>query len=204
MLLVDYNIRKFVNQFNETLREDVDDREKFNTLKKELNMHLKDYNASLKSLENLEIVKRGNVLSFEYKETTEQPMRVSLVWKINELKIDDLKEYVDDFCMTKLELKEEELPRVQLVEGDMQHNYALYWPDTHTIVTSILTVNQLEEELIKSILRHEAIHHYLIIKNMDASDTSLEFMKLAKEHEAYVSEEKNARRSFEFFLENNK
>lgn len=200
MLLVKYSFKNFINQFNETMREEADNKTKFRTLKQELNEYLKQYNKDITIFNNLKVFIVGNILQFSYTETTYQTMTIKLVWRINVLEYKDLKNYVIDFCVQGLGMNEEELPSVQFVKSDMRENYALYWPDTHTIVISSLTVNQLPEKVVFSILRHEAIHHYLIINNKDASDTSYEFMKLAKEHDAYISQEKNANRSFEAFL----
>lgn len=200
MLLDEFKLQSFVRNFNEELREDTDEDVKFNTLKKELNMHLKKFDKTLKDLPDLKVyVDEYNVLRFSYFETINNSMKIRLLWKINELTEDDIEEYIKEFLTKDLDLEEDELPSLNYVKSNMNQYLALYWPDNYSIVLSKYIANQLPEDDVKSIIRHECIHHYLTVKDMDASDHSEDFVKLIREHDAYVSQDVKALKAYEQF-----
>ena len=200
MLLDEFKLQSFVRNFNEELREDTDEDVKFNTLKKELNMHLKKFDKKLEDLPDLKIyVDQYDVLRFSYFETINNTMEIRLLWKINELTEDDINEYIKEFLTKDLDLDEDELPSLNYVKSNMNQYLALYWPDNYSIVLSKHIANQFSEDAVKSIIRHECIHHYLTIKDMDASDESEDFVKLIREHDAYVSKDIKALKAYEQF-----
>ena len=200
MLLDEFKLQSFVRSFNEELREDTDEDVKFNTLKKELNMHLKKFDKKLEDLPDLKIyVDEYNVLRFSYFETINNTMEIRLLWKINELTEDDINEYIKEFLTKDLDLEEDELPSLNYVKSNMNQYLALYWPDNYSIVLSKYIANQLPEDDVKSIIRHECIHHYLTVKDMDASDNSEDFVKLIREHDAYVSHDAKALKAYNNF-----
>lgn len=200
MLLDEFKLQSFVRNFNDELREDTDEDVKFNTLKKELNMHLKKFNKKLEDLPDLKIyVDQYDILRFSYFETINNSMEIRLLWKINELTEDDIKEYIKEFLTKDLDLEEDELPSLNYVKSNMNQYLALYWPDNYSIVLSKYIANQFSEDAVKSIIRHECIHHYLTVKGMDASDESEDFVKLIREHDAYVSKDIKALKAYEKF-----
>lgn len=200
MLLDEFKLQSFVRNFNEELREDTDEDVKFNTLKKELNMHLKKFDKKLEDLPDLKIyVDQYDVLRFSYFETINNTMEIRLLWKINELTEDDINEYIKEFLTKDLDLDEDELPSLNYVKSNMNQYLALYWPDNYSIVLSKYIANQFSEDAVKSIIRHECIHHYLTVKGMDASDESEDFVKLIREHDAYVSKDIKALKAYEKF-----
>lgn len=200
MLLDEFKLQNFVRNFNEELREDTDEDVKFNTLKKELNMHLKKFDKTLEDLPDLKVyIDEYNILRFSYFETINNSMEIRLLWKINELSEDDIGEYIKEFLTKDLDLEEDELPSLNYVKSNMNQYLALYWPDNYSIVLSKYIANQLPEDDVKSIIRHECIHHYLTIKDMDASDHSEDFVKLIREHDAYVSQDVKALKAYNDF-----
>ena len=93
MLLDEFKLQNFVSNFNDKLREDADEDVKFNTLKKELSEHLKTFNKTLKDLPDLKVyIDEYNILRFSYFETINNTMEIRLLWKINDLSEDDIKE----------------------------------------------------------------------------------------------------------------
>src|SRR5574344_2177456 len=197
MLLDEFKLQNFVSNFNDKLREDTDEDVKFNTLKKELNIHLKKFNKKLEDLPDLKIyVDQYDILRFSYFETINNTMEIRLLWKINDLTEDDIEGYIKEFSTKDLDLNEDELPSLNYVKSNMNQYLALYWPDNDSIVLSKYIANQFPEDTFNSIIRHEFIHHYLTIKDMDASDDSEDFVKLIKEHDAYVSQDVKALKAY--------
>lgn len=196
MLLNDLEIQKFVKKFNEKKRKVVETNEKFNTLKKELNIHLKEYGKKLRSLEHFDVFLESNVLKFRYLENTGVMMTVELMWKVNELTREDIEKYIEEFSVNDLEIEKDKLPLLNLVKSNTHQYFALYWPDTQSIVISDYVINQLDEEVVKSILRHEIIHHYLHINGKDPSDNSRGFVELVKKHDAYISQDAEALKAY--------
>lgn len=200
MLLDEFKLQSFVRNFNEELREDEDEDVKFNTLKKELNMHLKKFDKTLEDLPDLKVyVDEYDILRFSYFETINNSMEIRLLWKINDITEDDINEYIKEFLTKDLDLEEDELPSLNYVKSNMNQYLALYWPDNYSIVLSKYIANQFSEDAVKSIIRHECIHHYLTIKDMDASDHSEDFVKLIREHDAYVSKDLKALKAYNNF-----
>lgn len=197
MLLDEFKLQNFVRNFNDELREDADEDVKFNTLKKELNKHLKTFDKTLKDLPDLKVyIDEYNILRFSYFETINNTMEIRLLWKINELSEDDIKEYIKEFLTEDLDLDEDDLPSLNYVKSNTNQYLALYWPDNYSIVLSNYVANQFPEDVVKSIIRHECIHHYLTINGMDASDESDDFVKLIKEHDAYISKDVKALQAY--------
>lgn len=197
MLLDEFKLRSFTRRFNNKLREDTNKDVKFNTLKKELSAHLKKFDKTLKDLPDLKVyIDEYNILRFSYFETINNTMEIRLLWKINELDANDIKEYIKEFLTKDLDLDEGELPFLNYVESDTNQYLALYWPDNCSIVLSNYVANQFSEDIVKSIIRHECIHHYLTVNRMDASDESDDFVKLIKEHDAYVSKDVKALQAY--------
>lgn len=200
MLLDEFKLQNFIHNFNNKLREDTDEDVKFNTLKKELSAHLKKFDKTLEVLPDLKVyVDEYNVLRFSYFETINNTMEIRLLWKINDLDEDDIREYIKKFSTGDLGLDEDDLPSLNYVESNTNQYLALYWPDNYSIVLSNYIANQFPEDVVKSIVRHECIHHYLTIKGMDASDESEDFVKLIKEHDGYVSKDVEALKAFDRF-----
>ena len=200
MLLDKFKLQNFVHNFNNKLREDTDEDVKFNTLKKELSAHLKKFDKTLEDLPDLNIyIDQCNILRFSYFETINNTMEIRLLWKINDLNEDDIREYIKEFSTKDLDLGENDLPSLNYVKSDTNQYLALYWPDNYSIVLSNYIANQFPEDVVKSIVRHECIHHYLTIKDMDASDESEDFVKLVKKHDAYVSKDVKALKAYDRF-----
>ena len=97
MLLDKFKLQNFVHNFNNELREDTDEDAKFNTLKKELSAHLKKFDKTLEDLPDLNIyIDQCNILRFSYFETINNTMEIRLLWKINDLNEDDIRELYGD------------------------------------------------------------------------------------------------------------
>ena len=203
MLIKDYKLREFRDEFNSKVRKPtVEHSDKYRHLKQELTAHLKPFGKKLKVFNDLNFYVEGNTLFMTYKETTQQRMKLTFLWRVNNLDQKDIEKMVEDFCINDLKMEKEDLPKVQIDKAYTRQNLAIYWQDTKTISTSIYTINQLEEAEVLSVIKHECIHHYLSINGKDPADTSEEFIDLIIEHDAYVSKDEDAYNKYEEHLNN--
>lgn len=204
MLIKDYKLREFRDEFNSKVRKPtVEHSDKYRNLKQELTAHLKPFGKKLKVFNDLNFYVEGNTLFMTYKETTQQRMKLTFLWRVNNLDQKDIEKMVEDFCIDDLKMDEEDLPKVQIDKAYTRQNLAIYWQDTKTISTSIYTINQLEEAEVLSVIKHECIHHYLSINGKNPADTSKEFIKMIHDHDAYISREQEAYKEYEKFLSEN-
>lgn len=193
MLLKRYELKKFSNEFSKKTRkpigEDFTTKQAFKELKLELIDYLKtfDKELDLKLFEELEFFFEGFSLCMRYKETTGQPMTIRFIRRVNDLTPELIKEYIKTFI--KEELKGDVMPTITFPRAFGYQNLAIYWPGERIIAISMHTYMQLEEEEVKSILRHEAIHHYLNVKGEPAGDTDDEFIELLLEHDGILSQD---------------
>lgn len=202
MIINEYKLQDFKTDFNNKLRKPTKNELKFKALKKELNEHLSKFGKTIKDLENLKIFVEGNSLCFSYREDTNQDMLIRLMWRINELGPKDILNMVKKFATE--DLKIETKPRLNISNGFMYQNLALYWPKQKQIDISMFTVNQLEEEEVLKLVKHEMIHYYLDIEGKNPSDTSSDFIEMVIIHDAYVSLEEEASRAYKIYKQKNK
>lgn len=204
MLIKDYKLREFRDEFNSKVRKPtIEHSDKYRRLKQELTAHLKPFGKKLKVFNDLNFYVEGNTLFMTYKETTQQRMKLTFLWRVNNFDQKDIEKMVKDFCTNDLKMDEEDLPKVQIDKTYTRQNLAIYWQDTKTISTSIYTINQLEEVEVLSVIKHECIHHYLSINGKNPADTSEDFIKMVYDHDAYISREQEAYKEYEKFLSEN-
>lgn len=204
MLIKDYKLREFRDEFNSKVRKPtVEHSDKYKRLKQELTAHLKPFGVKLKVFNDLNFFVEGNTLFMTYRETTQQRMKLTFLWRVNNFDQKDIEKMAEDFCINDLKMNKEDLPRIQLEKTYTRQNLAIYWQDTKTISTSIYTINQLEEAEVLSIIKHECIHHYLSINGKNPADTSEDFIKMVYDHGAYISREQEAYKEYEKFLSEN-
>lgn len=196
MLLSDFKLRDFKKVFNKKVRKDVSNKQKFKIVKKELNDYLTNFGASLRSLPNLKIKTYGKLLYFSYTETTNTTTEINLLWKINSLEYEDLVEFVEDFSKI-LDVK---TPTLRTTDVFTYNELATYWPDGEVILIGEYAYKTISEDLVKKILKHEIIHHYLYVNGKDPSDTSEDFIKMIIEYNAYVSLEKEAIKAYNEYI----
>ena len=204
MLIKDYKLREFRDEFNSKVRKPtVEHSDKYKRLKQELTAHLKPFGVKLKVFNDLNFFVEGNTLFMTYRETTQQRMKLTFLWRVNNFDQKDIEKMAEDFCINDLKMDEEDLPKIQIDKTYTRQNLAIYWQDTKTISTSIYTINQLEEAEVLSIIKHECIHHYLSINGKNPADTSEDFIKMVYDHDAYISREQEAYKEYEKFLSEN-
>lgn len=204
MLIKDYKLREFRDEFNSKVRKPtVEHSDKYKRLKQELTAHLKPFGEKLKVFNDLNFYVEGNTLFMTYKETTQQRMKLTFLWRVNNFDQKDIEKMAEDFCINDLKMDEEDLPKIQIDKTYTRQNLAIYWQDTKTISTSIYTINQLEEAEVLSIIKHECIHHYLSINGKNPADTSEDFIRMVYDHDAYISREQEAYKEYEKFLSEN-
>ena len=203
MLLVKLKLQQFMNEYELKLRkpigEDFDDKKAFSELKEELTKHLKsiDENLSLEVFKDFKIYLEGYSLCFSYKETTENNMVIRLVRRVNELTPKDIKEYV--YAFIKEDLGGDVFPMITFPRNFTYQHLAMYWVDDRIIAVGNHMYKQLDEEKVKSILRHEAIHHFLSVKGKPSNDTDADFMGLVVLHDAFVSQDPSAQEAMKKF-----
>lgn len=202
MLITDYKLKDFSDSFNKKIRKKANHTTKFKILKRELNEHLSKFEKTTKDFKDLKIFTEGNSLCFSYEETTNQKMLIRLMWRLNDLGPNDILKMVDDFAKKELEIKTK--PIVNIVYSFMYQNMALYWPKQKQIDISLFTINQLDEETVLKLIKHEMIHYYLDINGKDADDTSDDFIEMVINHEAYVSAEESAAKAYKEYKKRNK
>ena len=204
MLLTKYKLQSFVKEFEKPLREplgkEMTDKQIFAELKQELVTHLKtiDESLDLKVFEDLNIYLEGVSLCFSYKETTGQPMVIRLVRRVNDLTPKLVKDYI--FKFIKEELGGDDFPYVTFPRSFNYQHLAIYWPQNKIIAISNHMYQQLEQKEVESILRHEAIHHFLNTKGEPASDVDDEFIELLLKHKGYLSQEVSAQAALVKFI----
>ena len=203
MILTKYELKRFVKEYETKLREPLEnlsDKEVFKELKEELLEYLKTFDESLDLhvFEDLNVYLEGISLCFSYKETTGQPMKVRLIRRVNDLTVESIKEYVHKFI--KEDLGGSSIPSLSFPNTFNYQNLGMYWPDEKIITISSHMYMQHDQKEVESILRHEAIHHYLNEKGLPASDNDDEFIELVLKHDAYISLEASAQASLVKFV----
>lgn len=200
MLLKKYEMREFSDLFSKKLRKPISGNfsqdQAFKELKTELVEHLKKFDSTLdlKVFDELTFFFEGFSLCMKYKETTGQPMAIRFIRKANDLTEKDILDYVSVFLS---QLGEVEMPRISFEKVYSKQNLAMYWTLDKIISISRHTYMQLDEETVKSLLRHEAIHHYLNVNGLPSSDTSEEFIELLLEHDGFLTDDEEAKKVVE-------
>lgn len=204
MLLTKYRLNDFVKGYEKPLREPLgdnfSDEDAFKELKEELIAYLKshDEKLDLNVFEDLNIYLEGFSLCFSYKETTGQKMTIRVIRRVNDLTPKIIKDYVSKFI--KDELGEVVLPLITFPRTFNHQHLAIYWPDDKIIAISNHMYMQHTQEEVESILRHEAIHHYLNVLQKPASDVDDEFIELLLKHDGFLSKEPSAQVAISKFV----
>lgn len=198
MKLTKFKLQQFKSDFNKKTREDVSDKEKFKTLKLELIDHLSQFDEKIKSLPNLKLYIEGFSLCMSYLEENNQTMKIRFIWKINDMTKEDVIKIMEDFGNNVLKI--DSVPNLLITNSFMYQNLSIYWPNQNQIDISTQTINQLSEELVEKVIKHEMIHAYLSQQGKDASDTSPHFVRLIHEHNAYVSTDPSAKQAYDDYV----
>ena len=200
MYLSKLKLQDFKKKFNKKLRKPEEDEAKFSKVKQELSLHLKDFGHELEILKDLDIFIEGYSLCFSYTETTGNPMKIRLIWKINRLNKKYVQKMMEDFVLN--DLKYDEVPKLLITDSFMYQNLAMYWPHQKQIDISTHVISQFKVDTVRQIIKHELIHYYLDVKGLEANDTSDNFIELVIKHNAYISEEKSAKDAFDKYMNN--
>lgn len=199
MLLVEYRLKDFQVYFNSKYRKLETNEDKFKIFKKELGLHLKQFNVDSKVFPDLKIWIENYVLYISYTETTNTTTKIEFHWLIE--KYDEKKtiSYINDFC-DKLQVGLKDSLKVEITDKQTSNAYGLYYPSTKTFLFSSLLIESKKWSFIKKIIKHEVIHHYCLVNNLDPFDTSVDFIKLLIRYDAYISEEKGAQKAYRKYL----
>lgn len=195
MILHDLKLREFKEVFNSKKRKPTSDLEKFKTFKNEL---IEWSGEDLYIFDDLEIYMEGFSLVMKYRETTNTIMKLRFVWNLQEVDIENVNKFIDDFCK-ELKVKK---PRILITEEFMWGNLGLYYPEDRQLVISEHTILQLRECEVQAIIKHELIHHYCNVKGLGARDIDPDFINLIVEKEAYISLAPEAQAAYYQFIAN--
>lgn len=205
MILKKYKLREFSLKFEKELREPIGEKfsneDAFKELKEELLTYLKTFDESLDLhlFDDLNIYLEGFSLCFSYKETTGQKMTIRLIRRVNDLTPKIIKDYINTFIEDKL--GGDDFPYVTFPRTFSYQHLAIYWPEDRLIAISNHMYQQLPQEEVESVLRHEAIHHYLNVSGLPAGDMDDEFIELLLEHNGYISKELGVQAAISAFVE---
>ena len=200
MLINDYNLKKFKENFNNKKRTNATPQEKFKTIKKELIEWCQfDSNENLRVFRDLSFYIEGYSLVMEFRETTNTQMKIRFTWNLSEITPLEVQNYVTHFCKEILNVKE---PRLTITEQFMYENLGLYYPEDENLVISLHLIYQLKREIVLAILRHELIHHYCSVNGLGARDVDNDFISLIIKYDAYVSMAPNAQYAYKKFVAN--
>lgn len=196
MLILKYGLRIFRDNFNKKIRKEATNKEKFSIIKKELKAHLKEKDADLTDLPDLEIWAEGYDLYIEYTETTNTRMKIGLFWASYIFDKNELDKAANSFMGT-LKLKEEKRPLITFTDETMKNAYGLYYPDQNTVLMSKKFVKSHDLDFVIRVLKHEILHAFCHIMGIPASDTDEPFIRLLIKYDAYISQEKSAQEAYE-------
>lgn len=196
MLILKYGLRIFRDNFNKKIRKEATNKEKFSIIKKELKAHLKEKDADLTDLPDLEIWAEGYDLYIEYTETTNTRMKIGLFWASYIFDKDKLETAAETF-MNTIKLKKDKRPLITYTDETMRNAYGLYYPDQNTVLMSRKFVQSHDLGFVIRVLKHEILHAFCHIMGIPASDTDEPFIRLLIKHNAYISQEKSAQEAYQ-------
>lgn len=195
MLILKYELRIFIDNFNKKIRKEATNKEKFSTIKKELKAHLKERGADLSVLPDLKIWAEGYDLYVEYTETTNTRMKLELFWASYIFNKNELDKVANSFMET-LKIEEEKRPLITFTDETMRNAYGLYYPDQNMVLMSKKFVQSHNLDLVIKVLKHEILHAFCRIIGIPALDTDEPFIRLLIKYDAYISQEKSAQEAY--------
>lgn len=195
MLILKYELRIFIDNFNKKIRKEATNKEKFSTIKKELKAHLKERGADLTVLPDLKIWAEGYDLYVEYTETTNTRMKLELFWASYIFNKNELDKVANSFMET-LKIEEEKRPLITFTDETMRNAYGLYYPDQNMVLMSKKFVQSHNLDLVIKVLKHEILHAFCHIMGIPALDTDEPFIRLLIKYDAYISQEKSAQEAY--------
>lgn len=195
MLILKYELRIFIDNFNKEIRKEATNKEKFSTIKKELKAHLKERGADLTVLPDLKIWAEGYDLYVEYTETTNTRMKLELFWASYIFNKNELDKVANSFMKT-LKIEEEKKPLITFTDETMRNAYGLYYPDQNMVLMSKKFVQSHDFDFVIKVLKHEILHAFCCIMRIPASDTDEPFIRLLIKYDAYISQEKSAQEAY--------
>lgn len=195
MLILKYELRIFIDNFNKKIRKEATNKEKFSTIKKELKAHLKERGADLTDLPDLKIWAEGYDLYVEYTETTNTRMKLELFWASYIFNKNELDKVANSFMET-LKIEEEKRPLITFTDETMRNAYGLYYPDQNMVLMSKKFVQSHNLDLVIKVLKHEILHAFCRIMGIPALDIDEPFIRLLIKYDAYISQEKSAQEAY--------